>query len=374
MAGVYIHIPFCGSFCVYCGFYSELCHGTDVVDRYISCLKREIEYKKNFFGGVLPSTIYFGGGTPSLLSPDRLDIVLSSVRETFFRKAAPVETTIEVNPDDISPEYAAALRSLGFDRVSMGVQSFNDRNLSWMGRRHNGNEAVKAYRILRDAGFRNISMDLIFGYALSEDSWEDDVERMIGLHPEHVSAYQLSIEPDSALERSGYREMPQENCRRQYDLICDRLASAGYEHYEISNFALPGNESRHNSAYWVHEPYLGLGASAHSYGGDGYGVRSWNPADIKAYVTDGSFRGESEILTRENYIDETVMLGLRKMSGIDSGDLRRLLSDAEFSRFMKSVDRFVAQGMLMKKGQMISLTPSSYFISDYIISEICSVF
>ena len=211
MAGIYIHIPFCNQFCIYCNFYSV--KGKALRNRYVAALHNEITRKRDFFKdiGVHPQTLYVGGGTPSLLSASRLGDLLRHVKETFC--FTPVEATVEVNPDDITPQYARDLYAAGFNRASMGVQSFHDAHLQWMNRRHNGEEAVQAYRHLREAGFANISLDLIFGYGgLSMQQWEENVGKMIMLSPEHISAYQMSIEPGSALckhlERGEYDHVP----------------------------------------------------------------------------------------------------------------------------------------------------------------------
>ncbi|MBR5184619.1 MAG: coproporphyrinogen III oxidase family protein, partial [Bacteroidales bacterium] len=235
MAGIYIHIPFCNQFCVYCNFYSV--KGKALREKYVAALHTEIEEKNKFFhgSGVQPQTLYVGGGTPSLLSPSQLGEILRHVKETF--KYDPVEATVEVNPDDISLQYAQELFSAGFNRVSMGVQSFHDTHLQWMTRRHNGEQAVQAYHNLREAGFSNISLDLIFGYeGLSMQQWEENVEKMIALSPEHISAYQMSIEPGSALskllQRGEYDLVPDSQCLEQYSALQRLLSQGGYTQYE----------------------------------------------------------------------------------------------------------------------------------------------
>ena len=240
MAGIYVHIPFCGQFCTYCNFYSV--KGKGFREKYISALHNEIEQRKDFFRniGVSPHTIYFGGGTPSVFSPQQLGQVLEHIIQSY--DVSPVEVSVEVNPNDITPEYAAGLRAAGFNRVSMGIQSFVDEHLQWMNRRHKALEGETAFHNLRGAGFENISLDLIFGYGgLTPQLWEYNLSKMVELHPEHISAYQMSIEPGSVLgkmyEKGEYDLPPDSLCHNQYNFLQNFLAANGYQQYEVSNFA-----------------------------------------------------------------------------------------------------------------------------------------
>lgn len=327
---IYVHVPFCKSFCTYCGFYSEtaVCY-----EAYAGALVREIRERKEEMSATLGvGTVYFGGGTPSVLP---LSVFRRIVEEL---KAVPgvlpaAEFTVEVNPEDIvrrGPEYAVALLELGVDRISMGVQSFDDAVLRRMNRRHDAAMAVKAYRLLEDAGFGNISIDLIFGFPVGRgesaalSGWSETLDRALEISgkgdlPRHISAYQLSVEPGSALEKmveDGRFVMAEDEvCAQEYELLCSRLADAGYNHYEISNFALPGYEAKHNSAYWRHLPYVGLGPGAHSLRMTADGpCRSWNLADLKGYVSSRS--SGCEFLTPEQTALEAVMLGLRTSAGV----------------------------------------------------------
>ena len=241
MAGIYIHIPFCSQFCTYCNFYSVKQLG--LRERFVQAMVNEIEARKDFFKNIGSSvtTVYIGGGTPSVLLPGQLGRIVEALRRTFDLSGLQ-EFTIEVNPNDITPEYAAFLTSLGVNRVSMGMQSFEDSHLKWMNRRHTSSEGIQAYRTLREAGINNISLDLIFGYApLSGQQWENNIDTMISLNPEHISAYQMSIEPGSrlsAMSRNGtYTPPSDEECLKQYTLLQTKLTAAGYHQYEISNFA-----------------------------------------------------------------------------------------------------------------------------------------
>ena len=305
---IYVHVPFCRSFCTYCGFYSERACPTegwvDEVCREALSRRAEIEASSAV------DTLYFGGGTPSVLPLSYLERIADACGGRCYQ-----EWTVEVNPDDITPEYAAGLRALGVNRVSMGVQSLDDGMLRWMNRRHSADGARAAFRQLRAAGFDNISVDVIFGISgLSDAVLEATLREIVEWRPEHVSAYQLSVEEGSALEalvRAGrYSELPDDDCSRQYGLICSILAAAGYEHYEISNWALPGLRALHNSAYWSRAPYVGLGPAAHSL--RCADIRSWNSEDLSGW------RADFEDLTEEQIREERIMLGLRTAEGVDA--------------------------------------------------------
>ena len=322
---IYIHFPFCKSFCTYCDFYSV--RGKDRIAQYTQSLLREISLRKAFLCQCAsPVTLYVGGGTPSLWPVEQLGEAVAAVSAVLREGAADygrpcgapgggggavpgtwdgrgdagifAEFTVEVNPDDVTEAYALALRRLGVNRVSMGVQSFSDRSLRWMARRHSSEGAVEAFRVLRSAGFDNISLDLIFGYdpvawgsGSSSDEelmqlWSDDLDAVLRLRPEHISAYQMGIEEGSVLGEMAaagrYREPSDELCAAQYALLQQRLAAAGYLQYEVSNFSLPGRRALHNSGYWDRRPYIGLGPGAHSFDGDR--CRWWNVPDLDRYI------------------------------------------------------------------------------------------
>lgn len=380
MAGIYIHVPFCASFCTYCDFYSIT--QLSRKGKYLEALMAEMQQWANFFNGVPPTTLYFGGGTPSLLSISELEQVLSTVQRIYLapygRTLADLEeVTLEVNPDDVTLEKALAWRRCGISRVSMGVQSFQDRTLKWMGRRHDARQAQAAYGFLRQAGFGNISLDLIFGYCLDTVNdlhssqerrrlWGEDLEKMVGLNPEHISSYQLSIEPGSTLERwvrSGKAvELDAETAAEEYALLQSVLSRSGYHQYEISNFARPGYESRHNRSYWKRVPYLGLGPAAHSFDGK---IRFWNPADLTAYVA-GKGAGQ-EVLTREDVFNEQWMLGLRQSDGLALSDLDQEL----LGRVAADLDRLLSEGLLVKSSTgQIKIPSEKLFVSDGIICEL----
>lgn len=328
---IYIHVPFCRSFCVYCDFYSEAGCKESAMASYIDCLKEEIGNRRDEISRTLDTnTLYIGGGTPSVMPLPFFDAILQALPVKSFD-----EFTVEVNPDDIvtrGKDFCAALKALGVNRISMGVQSFDDSMLRWMRRRHDSAGAEEAYRILRGSGFDNISLDLIFGVGgMSMASLERSLGRLLELRPEHISAYQLSVEEGTPLDRmyqSGeYVPACDEECSAQYYLICEKLRDAGYRHYEISNWALPDRESRHNSAYWARVPYVGLGPGAHSFGirKDGSQIRSWNSQALSGW------KSESETLSPGEIREEQIMLGLRREEGtVVDGKVVRIPEDKWF--------------------------------------------
>ena len=354
---VYLHVPFCRSFCSYCDFYSEIARRgrdaqlfeayTEAVCAEASRRRDEIEATRDL------DTFYIGGGTPSVLPLNYLERLVGWCRPISS------EFTIEVNPEDIVEKgvaYVRGLLDLGVNRISMGVQSLDDGILRWMNRRHDAARARQAFRILREAGTDNVSVDLIFGLSqLTEDIFSRTLDEVLAWRPEHISAYQLSIEEGSALGRlvreGRYAEATQEQCAAQYALLCARLRAAGYLHYEISNWALPGREAVHNSAYWTRHPYVGLGPGAHSFDGK---VRSWNGCMSSLPLREGE-----EVLTEKEEWEETVMLGLRTARGVPEE-----LLDAERAAPM------LADGRLERAGDRLRIPEDRWFVSDGIVAEL----
>lgn len=304
---LYLHVPFCAAKCAYCSFYS-VASRTRVAE-VLGAMEAELMQKKSFFGGVPLRTIYVGGGTPSFLSIQELGRLLDKARQVFDCSLVE-EQTVEANPEQLSAEYLTGLRGLGFDRLSIGVQSFADERLKLMRRRHTATEAQEAFARARAAGFANLSIDLIYGFAdMGPAEWAATIDQAILLAPEHISSYHLSIEPRTLFARRGVEAADDERSTAQYAYLCENLSAAGYVHYEISNWAKPTRHSRHNSGYWTGEPYLGIGPSAHSY--DGAHKRSWNTAQLTDY------KMECETLTTEERHNEYVMLALRRAQGVD---------------------------------------------------------
>ena len=417
---IYVHIPFCRSFCTYCDFYSEVAakcrraedrsRQEELFAQFSDALGREISQRKAEITDSF-NTLYIGGGTPSVLP---LSVYASLIENLAHEgiKAPFEEFTFEVNPEDIVEKgetYVTGLMNLGVNRFSMGVQSFDDGILKWMNRRHDAETAVKAYRILEDAGADNISIDLIFGLPqLSDSMWEDTLNKALeisgkGELPRHISSYQLSVEPGSALarlvNRGVWSEASDELCTRQYQTLCEVLGEAGYHHYEISNFAQPGFEAKHNSAYWAHVPYVGLGPGAHSLlipqspsvtapGGigdlsafpyshsripgpvaasdDALSVRrKWNSQDLNAYIADPQSVQEYETLDEQQLVLEKIMLALRTSAGISENFLKLHVDRSAMEQALKSGDLIPANipGNLR-------IPESRFFISDNIVAAL----
>ena len=357
---IYIHVPFCKSFCTYCDFYSEIPANGGMFDAYTEQVCKEIRSRAAEMDDSL-KTLYFGGGTPSVLPLSCLTRILLTL-EACGHGGPYTEFTMEVNPEDLVEKglpYLESLRQLGVNRMSLGVQSFDDGLLRWMNRRHSAEGAKEAFRLVRKAGFENVSIDLIFGLSnLSDEVWESTIDQAIALNPEHISCYQLTVEGDNVLarmlENGEYEEASDELCRKQYDLLCTKMAAAGYSHYEISNFAKPGFEARHNGGYWMRRPYVGLGPSAHSFSGRG---RSWNDAVLEGYTH------TSESLSVEDEKVETLMLALRTAKGIDGEFLLANCKGEDIKRLME-------QGALVKTGRRYRIPEDHFFVSDEIIREL----
>ena len=378
MAGLYIHIPFCASRCIYCGFYSTTL--MELRDRYVDALCHEMALRQEALvqqGLPLPSldTIYIGGGTPSQLSPRHLKILFDHINKVFSNKAT--EVTIEMNPDDVTEEYAHALSQLPVNRVSTGAQTFDDTRLRFLNRRHNARQVPQAVKTLREAGISNISIDLMYGFpGETIDNWQDDITKALDLGVEHLSAYCLMIEEGTVLyekmrngENERMRECDEELERQMYYTLTERLKAAGYEHYEISNFALPGRRSRHNSSYWTDLPYIGLGAAAHSYDGRS---RCWNVADIRQYINgieNGSPVIDQEWLNDDSRYNDRVMLSLRTCEGIDLSTLQ----PADRTYLLSLAQKYIDNRLLTAEGDHIRLSNEGLFVSDMIMSDLMKV-
>ena len=375
MAGIYIHIPFCKQRCSYCAFYSTTLY--NIRERYVDALCKEIAMRKEYAGGAPIETIYLGGGTPSTLSMEQLKRICDTVYAAYQVSPAP-EVTIECNPDDLTPDFLAQLKVLPFNRISMGVQSFNDTQLKRLGRRHDAAKARQAVANARTAGYSNISIDLIFALPGSTiDEWEHDLESAIALRPDHLSAYNLTYEEGTpmhrALERGDFTELSEEDNITQFQMLISRLKEAGYRHYEISNFALPGRESRHNSSYWNDTPYIGCGAAAHSYNGTS---RGWNIADIQEYIKgieNGNPVFEIEELTEEERYNDTILTRLRTAEGIPLAWMKEKFSSRLYDYMLRCIGKEIALGYLKKENGHLSLTEKGIFISDAVIRELIYV-
>ena len=395
--GVYIQVPFCQTKCTYCNFH------TGVVARekygpYANAVRGEIAQLAA--GGEISAlrrdaavdTVYFGGGTPSLLEPSALAGILRSLRQNFafvdsaapFSEssrdviaAAPAEITLEADPETITPEKAESWIAAGFNRISLGVQSFNDRELQAAGRMHRRADIFAAAKILRGAGFRNISMDLIAGLAQqTRESWEESVARILEIRPEHISIYLLEIDEGSRLGKESLagggrysaEAIPSDDAMAEsYESACARLAGAGYEHYEISNWGLPGFRSRHNLKYWRREPYIGLGAGAHSFDGDRRWSNVHDSAKYVACIESGvTPREQIEPVTAQQALDEELFLGLRQLEGIDLARVERKYGVSLQSR----IAGLREQGLLEMDGALLRLAPAHLTVSNEVFVEL----
>ena len=374
MAGIYVHIPFCASRCSYCDFFSTL-RLTEVGENYVSAVLAEVRLRCNELRDEPVKTLYFGGGTPSQLPLNLLSRLVTGISEVVDLSHLE-EFTIEANPDDVTPGWCAALQSLGVNRVSMGVQSFDDKILHDIGRRHTALQVDEAVANLRKYGIDNISIDLIYGLpGQTLMTWSDTVIKAISLEPRHISAYGLTYEEGTRLwlqrERGEVLEVSEPECLEMYRILVDCLRKAGYEHYEISNFALPGYRSRHNSAYWNDTPYLGLGAAAHSYDGQ---VRRLNPPDLNGYIKallTGETVFEEEHLTRWERYDERVMLGLRTSAGVNAGRLKATFGEEAWLHFVTEAQPHLkACNLRLVDDDRYILTDKGIMLSDAIIRDL----
>ena len=374
MSGIYIHIPFCKKKCIYCDFYSVAKLSDS--QRYVNAVVKELDMRHGAFvtKDSPLETVYIGGGTPSLLPLPQLQTIINAVFCIAGRERIK-EVTIEVNPDDVTETYARAVASIGVNRVSIGIQSFDDNELAAINRRHNATQAIDAVKHLKQAGISNISIDLIFGLpGQTVESLAKSLDVAIALDVQHISVYNLTYEEGTRIwvmrEKGTVKEADEETVVKMYDIVITKLAQAGFDHYEISNFAKPGFRSKHNSSYWNGTPYLGLGAAAHSFDGK---QRMYNCPNLKQYLEkiengEVAFTAESEAWW-ERY-DETVMVRLRTSEGLDVWQVEQTFGGNVAHKLQEKANTFVAQGLLKRQGHTLRLTEKGVLVSDYIIREL----
>ena len=393
MAGIYIHIPFCNSKCAYCGFYSL--PSLKLKEQFWEALKAEIVARKDYLKqrshcGLDPqspsllqshhtppiNTIYFGGGTPSLLSIKEISELLQLIKETY-PVAENAEITLEANPDTLSLDYLKGLRQLGVNRLSIGIQSFFDNDLKYLSRRHDSQHARQCIDWAKQAGFSNISIDLIYGLPTSNaEQWNRNLDLFFALDLPHLSAYALTLEPNAILtkqiELGKVPPVNEEDALRDYEILCQRAAENGYLHYEISNFCRHGMHSKHNASYWFGTPYLGFGPSAHSFDGTS---RQWNVSSVERYCVrvpepvEGPFY-EKEILSLEQQYDEYVMLRLRTHWGIDLKWLKREMGERFSTYCEQHAQPLIAQGRLSQTREFLYLTDEQMLFADGVAEEL----
>ncbi len=371
MRGLYLHIPFCKSRCAYCDFFSTT-KGEAVRSAFVDALCRELVLRRSYAGGAPVATVYFGGGTPSQLPAEDVARILGVLRE-HYTIVPEAEVTMEVNPDDVTPDYMEVVKRAGVNRISMGVQTFCDRLLRVINRRHTAQQARDAVRIIRNAGIDNVSIDLIYGLpGQTMAEWKNDVAEALRLSPSHISAYALSFEDGTPLSRmleaGVVKEADEELSLAMYQDLMAALREAGFEHYEISNFALPGFRSRHNSSYWTGVPYLGVGPGAHSF--DGVSRRE-NLPELEAYIcANGDAPFEEERLTEDDAYNEMLMLGLRTSDGVNLAAVEARFGAARLQELLKAVVPIVADGQLVVEQGCLRQTADGIFLSDAILRSL----
>lgn len=369
MAGIYFHIPFCKRICGYCDFYKSV--RTSLMEPVLARMHAELEARSGFLRDRRIRTVYFGGGTPSLCTPERLG-ALASHAGTLFDCTEVEECTAEVNPDDVTPQLAEGLLEAGFDRLSMGIQSLDDGALRFMNRRHTAAAALDAVRTVRAAGFGNLSLDVIYGVpGFGGDALRRTLDGVLALEAEHISAYHLTLEPQTAFGRRAARGMlravDEATSEREFLAVHDALTQAGYEHYEVSSFARAGFRARHNAAYWSGEQYLGIGPAAHSYDGV---RRRWSTDTVESYAAGGPFRFEEETLTERDRYNEYLMTRLRTSDGIDLREAERLFGARRRERLERGAVPFSGSGVVRAEGDFLRLDPRRFLVSDAVIGTL----
>ena len=372
MAGLYFHIPFCKSRCYYCDFYS--CTSLAKKTSLLRMLQQEMTLHRNFFGEEPLRSLYFGGGTPSLCRPEEIGELIRHAGELWDLSRVE-EVTLEANPDDLTGNYLQALRAQGVNRLSIGIQSFRDEDLRWMHRRHDAATARETVRLARQAGFDNLTIDLIYGLPnMTLETWADNLQQAIDLEVEHISAYHLTLEPGTVFGRRAARgeltPADEQAGSEQFRLLCDQLGAAGFEHYELSNFARPGRQAVHNSGYWFGEPYLGVGPSAHSY--DGKRLRRWNCANLERYLQETPLNRqyETETLSDIDLYNEYLMTRLRTARGADLRELEKSFGAHKLRYFEERAAKFLDTGLMVRTGECYRLREAAFFVSDGIISDL----
>ena len=385
LAGIYIHIPFCRQACFYCNFHfstsgaykKEMCES---LVQEIILRGDSLKQNKTDDFAILSSaeekidTVYFGGGTPSLLAENEITDILDTIQKNY-NVDDNAEITLEANPDDINSEKLIAWKKSGINRLSIGIQSFIDRDLIWMNRAHNAEQALKSIVLAKDAGFDNFSIDLIFGTpGLVDDEWQKNIAMAVDLDIPHISSYALTVEPKTALQKmielKKKENTDNEAQARQFVILMNTLRKAGYEHYEISNFAKPGYRSRHNSSYWKGEKYVGIGPSAHSFNGN---ERSWNKANNMIYIKSlqkNIIPFEKEILTEIQKLNEYVMTSLRTMEGMDLDFIEKKFSVSEKNRIQNLLHSKVKKEYFLQQKNRVILTDEGKLFADLISVEL----
>jgi oxygen-independent coproporphyrinogen III oxidase len=372
MAGIYIHVPWCRKACIYCDFHFSV--STRNKHELLECMKTEIELQQDYLGSESIETIYFGGGTPSILTPREIHALLEKI-QSFYKIDQRPEISIEINPDDITTDYLKELKTLGINRLSIGIQSFSDYWLNWMNRRHDARQALQSIELSILAGFANISIDMIYGLpGYGTDEWASHLEKAFKSGIQHLSAYHLTLEDKTIYARQvkrGLLEMPDEPAGlEQFELLMDMAEKKGFEHYEISNFCTPGFYSRHNTSYWFLKPYLGIGPSANSFNGRS---RQWNIRNNTGYINSikkGVIPFGSEELDKAKKYNELILTSLRTMWGIDPSIIEKEFGAWLYEYFNREADILVGGGKLERWQNRLRLSKKGKFFADGIIAQL----
>ena len=372
MAGIYIHIPFCRHKCNYCNFYSLA--STRNMYQVSHAIISELQQRKDYLASQKVETIYFGGGTPSLLETSDIEGILNAVYKNFI-VSKDVEITLEANPDDLTPEKLIALKNAGVNRLSIGIQSFRQEDLDFLSRTHSSSQVNQCITDAQQAGFQNLSIDLIYGIpTLTDEGWEQNLQKAFSFGIPHISAYSLTVEAKTPLEvmiRKGKMKPVDENLSlTHYHTLSRLMRQNGYEHYEVSNFCLPGAYSRHNTAYWQGKHYLGLGPSAHSYNGIS---RSWNVSNLSKYIetaASGQVESEQEILSQVTQLNEYIMTSLRTMWGCDLTVVGEKFGAGIAQKLLENARRFIEKEQIIYRDGKLILTPEGQLFADGISAEL----
>jgi len=393
MSALYIHIPFCKSRCTYCDFYSQTAY--IYINVYVKSLIRELKLRKDYPEGEPIETIYFGGGTPSILQPKDFELVFNAINR-YYDTSSCTEITLEANPDDITEDYLTALKRLPFNRISMGVQSFNDKDLLLLNRRHTAKQALNAISLCQKSGYKNLNIDLIYGLpGQTINQWEENLAEALKLNIPHLSAYHLAYEEGTAmyqqLKEGVIEPVDEETSLLLFNTLIDQLTSAGYEHYEISNFCKPGYFSRHNTAYWTDKKYLGIGAAAHSYN---LHSRQWNIASVSDYIKEiqnsrfkdskiqsSRFKVQNrrgvlqppstiEIIDAKMRYNDYVLTRLRTIWGIPLPSFREIFGQEQMDYLMQQSQPYLQNGMIEQDNDILRITRKGLFLADAIIRDL----
>lgn len=370
---IYIHIPFCKQKCSYCNFHFST--SLQFKDEMIAAMKKEIFLRKDELETKSLHSLYFGGGTPSILSGDEINSLIDEVLKHFsFDKD--IEITLEANPDDLDKNFLKQLANSPVNRLSIGTQSFFDEDLRLMNRAHNAGEAEGSIKRAQDFGFENLSIDLIYGSPTSNlEIWKENLKKTIALEVPHISSYALTVEPKTALNdwilKGKVAHIKEEEQNIEFYYLSDFLKDNGFDHYEVSNFAKPGFYSRHNSAYWKYKEYLGIGPSAHSY--NGFDVRSWNVANNQQYIkklNSSSLAKEEEVLSPDDQFNEMIMIGLRTIWGVDIESMNSKFSESMMEKFQNGIKSKVEDGILIIENNHLKIPEKHWFMADGIASDL----